>query len=894
MKSLSKKLITLSGTFFLLFTSQILTAQRSDYDNAEKFVTGTEYSNPYTPAAQQAVVYIVYGMDDKEHIKINSDNFKLELRIVEESGAVGVRSSAEVPRIVSSQKNLFSAMCSKVEFLPNKPGWLVMRFTLPAIPDYVFQNDPQNFKIFFHFTGPEISIWRNGTGELGHRHIWISKAASKATPAAASKTVSTNTNAGIQKANTVSTANDLNPTTQTTPLQDAVRQNNYTKAQELVLGNATDVNTKDGKNGRAAIHYAALNDDKEMIEMLKDKGNADINAKDNQGKTALDLALEGSKFKAAKALLENNADAGQSNAGLDRVLATQNMEILKLMLQNGANAETAIRKSIASDNVETMKFVFENSGARASNGLFEEAINKRSTKCAIGLLQNGVDKNQAMDFVIRSKNKEMVDLVLNTGVDVSTANNALNFFVEQRDIGKAEAAITNNHADATFAMPAAVKTNNVEMVKMLFRNNADANDQMDEVCAAGNNAMVTAFLTAGANPDNGVKPAADNDKTATLQILLDNKGDANIAMPIAIKKNNTSMVQMCLSASKPADVYRSEYVVTACENSNLDILNALLLAGAPAGPGLIVSVGKSDLKMIDALLKGGADPNPGLALAAEKGNAEMVDMLLAKGAVANAVVMLAGVKSGAMAIVEKLIYKGGNANEPGLVNASVIHDNPDLTRLLIEKGGDPKEGVAACVDKNKPKALAVLFDKGADGKNPKMLQDAVANNFVEVVKVLIDKGGADPTYLDEKKYGLMHIAAAKGRLEMIQLLGQYKVDANTKNTSGDTPLIEAILKRNEGEKTKNPGWFQSIIVVLLSIGADPNITNNNGDAALHLLCKGDMKNGLREDCIVALLAKGANPCLKDSKGNPAREYLGFLEGGPKKKLKNAMKDANCF
>lgn len=709
-------------------------------------------------------------------------------------------------------------------------------------------------------------------------------------------------NNGTQNANTVSTPTNGNTSTgvnsSTTPapsmeLINAIRQNNYSGAEKLVLGNGVNINGRDSRDGRAAIHYAAVNDDADMINLLKDKGNADLNITDNQGKTALDLALEGSKFKAALALLNNNADASKANAGLDRVLATQNMEILKLMLQNGANGETAIRKSIASDNVETMKFVFENSSARASNALFEEAINKRSTKCAIGLLQNGVDKSQAMDFVVRSRNKDMVDLVLNTGVDVTTANKALTFFVEQRDISKAESAITNNQADASVAMPAAVKSNNAQMVNMLLRNHADPNDQMDEVSAAGNNEIVTAFLTAGANPDNGVKPAADNDKTATLQLLLDNKGDANIAMPIAIKKNNTSMVQMCLTAGKPADVYRSEYMVTACENSNYDILNALLLAGAPADPGLNIAVNKSDIRMVEALVKGGADPNPGLAIAAEKKSVEIVNLLLEKGAQANASAMLAGVKGGVIAIVEKLINKGGSAREPGLLKASVGHDDAVLTTLLIEKGADPKEGVAAAVNQNKPKALAVMVDKGADVKDPLLLRESVSTGFTEIAKILIDKGGADPLYIDDKKIGLLHLAAAKGQIMMFDLLAGYKLDVNAKDIEGNTPLIMAIINREEGQKTKNPGLFLSMVRGLLDKGADPNMVNNNGDAALHLLCKGDMKNSLREDCIEAMLAKGANACLVDKKNNTAREYLPVMEGGPRKKLKNAMKDGDC-
>lgn len=702
------------------------------------------------------------------------------------------------------------------------------------------------------------------------------------------------------------------PTVQ--PLIDAIRNNDYTKA-ESAIDQAT-VNTKDGI-GRAPIHYAALADNKELIQLLKDRGNADLNSRDNNGKTPLDLALESSKFTAAKALLSNNADASQANSGLERVLATQNMDILKLMLQNGANANTALSKSIASDNLETMRFIFDNSSARASNGLFNEAIEKRSTKCAIGLLQNGIDKGQAMDFVISKRDKEMVDLVLNTGVDVANATKALTFFVEQRDIVKAEAAITNNFANATAGMPGAVSTNNIQMVNMLLRNHADPNDQMDEAAASGSNEMVTAFLSAGGNPDAGVKAAADNGKVATLQILLDNKGDANLAMPVAIAKNNTSMVQMCLTAGKPADVYRSEYVVTACENSNLDILNALLLAGAPADPGLIISVGKGDIRLVEALIKAnapvnrpdymiktaeignagiakllldaGADPNPGLPIAAGKKNAEMVDLMLEKGALPDPG-MLPAVKAGDLAIVRKLIDKGGNAAAPDLVGNSVVHGNVALTGLLIDRGGKAEEGVSTALNIVQTDILSLLIDKGAAEavRTNQHLPVPFVKNSVPMAKLLLDKGGLSPDWTDTRGVSLMEYASTEAGIEVINLLAQYHADANKKDVGGFTALTNAMLYK---EKAGNR--VTDVIRALLAAGADPNIANNEGMAPLHLVCKGDMKNSLREDCIVALLEKGANPCLADKKNNTPREYLPALEGGPRRKLKQAMKDGEC-
>ncbi len=63
----------------------------------------------------------------------------------------------------------------------------------------------------------------------------------------------------------------------------------------LLIENGADVNGRAGISGMTALMYACENGDHETAELLLEKG-ADISAKDGNGDTVLDIAMEYCKF----------------------------------------------------------------------------------------------------------------------------------------------------------------------------------------------------------------------------------------------------------------------------------------------------------------------------------------------------------------------------------------------------------------------------------------------------------------------------------------------------------------------------------------------------------------------------------------------------------------------
>jgi ankyrin repeat protein len=675
--------------------------------------------------------------------------------------------------------------------------------------------------------------------------------------------------------------NELNPSTKQAMIHNSV-QNQDVNGVRTLLQQGADPNLVEGNQGRTPMHIATTKGDANMIRLLKESGG-NINARDNNGKTSLDLALESNDNSTARILLNNGASAAEAKSGVDRVIERRDTDMMRTLLQNGANGPAVASKAIATDNVEILAVTLQ-SGTRASNEMFNEAARQRSSKCANELLRNGIDKGQAMDQVIATNDMQMVDLILLSGVDVPTANKALIYSIQQRDMRMASIAVERNYADPNAGMPVAVENNNIQAVEYLLSKRADANAQMDEAAAGGKNDIVNAFLRAGANANGGVLAAASNDRVSTLQILLDAGGDANLAMPEAIEKGSLPMVNMCLSARNRADVSRTEYVVKTCEKSNRDILQVLLFNGAKPDPGMPICIANRNSGMVDQLIKAGAavdrpdymtkacqqidapivrllldanaNPNPGMPIAVELGDANIVAMLLEKKAdgtnpqyIDNAsgkgfssivtqllkagadpnTGMTSAVKNNRLEVVTQLLAAGADGSMDQYMIASVKHNNPNLTSTLITAGGKVDVALEPAVENNSDKVVSLLKDKGVDVTPVKYLVTCVKSNHTQTARVLVNAGASADWWDESKGCGLLHITIDSYlNPEMTGLLIQAGADVNRKETiNGNSPLhLAATNSKNQMETAA------TIIKMLIAAKADVNAVNNKGQTVL--------------------------------------------------------------
>ena len=136
----------------------------------------------------------------------------------------------------------------------------------------------------------------------------------------------------------------------------------------------------------------------------------------------------------------------------------------------------------------------------------------------------------------------------------------------------------------------------------------------------------------------------------------------------------------------------------------------------------------------------------------------------------------------------------------------------------------------------------------ADGRTT--LISAAARGDLEVVNLLLQRG-ADVNVKDKQESTALFHALEGGYDEVeLVLLNQPKLDPNARGLNGVTALI-SYAYRDQKDAVRR----------LLDLGADVNAQDNDGDVALH----GAAETG-NVEIIDMLLAKGADPNLKNKEG----------------------------
>jgi ankyrin repeat protein len=327
----------------------------------------------------------------------------------------------------------------------------------------------------------------------------------------------------------------------------------------------------------------------------------------------------------------------------------------------------------------------------------------------------------------------------------------------------------------------------------------------------------------------------------------------------------------------------TEYAVTplsiACQNGDAAITSLLVEAGADVNaalPGditpLMVAARTGNADVVRTLVEHGADVDAterkgqtALMWAAAEGNAAAVDQLLLSGADLDQelrsgfTAWMFAARQGHIDVVDRLLQAGADIQavmKPANTNGraprarmsalmlAVESGHFELAMFLVHKGADPNDQRSGFA----PLHAITWVRKAARGDGidgdppPRGSGNLHSLQFVREivaagadVNLQLDKGSAGRAKLNRRGATPFLFASKTADFPLLKLLLELGADPTITNVDGCTPLMAAagIGVTAVGEEPGTVSEVLEAIRLMISLGADPNAVDNNGETAIH-------------------------------------------------------------
>ena len=256
---------------------------------------------------------------------------------------------------------------------------------------------------------------------------------------------------------------------------------------------------------------------------------------------------------------------------------------------------------------------------------------------------------------------------------------------------------------------------------------------------------------------------------------------------------------------------------------------------------------------------------------------------------------LAGRASSYTGEVRELLARGVDPNVPDSGGRTAVHaaaaiGAAETLDVLLQAGGKPS---AQDEDGNTPLHFA------AEASSPRLAED----DSIAAIRILLGYQ-AEPDRANRNGETALHLAArSHDRPDGVAALLRAGADPNQTDRRGDTPLhaalgphrgvpgiVDTLLAGGADPEAVNADGLTPLLLfvrhgpdrgdavtLLLHAGADPDGKDPGGEAPLHIAVRTGGNRG-KVDVAEALLAGGADPCVRDAQG--FIPYSAAAEGGP--------------
>lgn len=629
-----------------------------------------------------------------------------------------------------------------------------------------------------------------------------------------------------------------------TPLHEAVRYGN-TEIARLLLSAGANVNATDNL-GKTPI----------MIIMPKEKVHelyttlisyrADLSQKDMYGDTILHIATMMKNDVPELSLLTNNgADVNARNKeGVTPLqIAVQNgdLKIVKLLTANGANIHT---KDTYGNSPLSMAFA-------GSTELFESVVN------AANATSQDSDGNTPLhiallNFAPLAKTKYIISLTSDVNIRNMDGDSALYIAAknDMREVGElllaknADIFATNKSNDSPLRV--ALRTNSVQdwliTSNTIHASDGSGNTVLHYAAEWKYSKAINSLLVKGADINarnaNGETPlfnAAKSNTPAVIQVIVDGGGEiqardnlGSTAIHSAVRWDAVKSIDKLVSLGINVNAQNTSgksALAEAVGSGKYEIAKKLLDLGADPNSCdtegvtiLMDSIRGMNVDNVKLLLANGANPNMqdingknAYHVAAQMQNREIISLIRNAGGNPLSRDKNGNTPFSLVLFTDKKIIKevlgtsttitdsDGNTPVHIVVKANA---SDDLLRYLISLGypvdtrnADGYTALNWAIEQNDVKTALVLLENGA---NPFQAIDKKGNNGVTIAlqnknkQMLSNIVKFAGKLSDVQGNTILHYAAKNSTAAIVKTLISYGLDKNVKNVAGDTPYDIAV------------------------------------------------------------------------------------------------------
>lgn len=603
---------------------------------------------------------------------------------------------------------------------------------------------------------------------------------------------------------------------------------------QLLIDSGANLKAKN-KNGELPLHLACKKQNVGIIKQLIKHKNQ-VNEKTNNQSTPLLFACQGGNLPIVELLVEQGADLYAKNDEKSNAFhiacENGNLEIVKLLaerrdltsfLQIDANENSPLDLAIKNNRIDVVKFLIgkevnldDSNHAVQKNAPIFVALQGKHFEIAKLIIETKVPdlhcknlrgENTLFIACLRSCPPEIVKLLLNENVSIKQKDKygQLPFHFacssQNKEIIELFIGLENQISEKTTIQSTpihfACQGGNFEIVKLLLKYGA----QLDQLTREGISCL---------------HYAAQSDNLQLIEFLLENGLDINAktkdgSTPLMIACQRGKVETAKYLIEKGANLYdknsnNANAFHIACEKGHLEIIKCLNETG----------------KLLTLFTMDAKDKYTPLDLAIVNNHIDVVRFLTEKLINLNTYtkkikhyndLLFLALFDNNLEIAKLLIENGYDIHQKNNTESNPLHfacksKDAEIVKMLLDRKADLNQRDFngelpfhyACQKQNKE--IIELFislknqvnEKTNDQSTP--IQLAYKNKNLKVIPPLLKHGANIHELFDEEEISTLHIAADLDDPDLIEFLISKKIDVDTQNKSGMTPLMFACRKNN--------------------------------------------------------------------------------------------------